>query len=146
MRPGFQVKWTHQQLQAWTSANRRAEGLLHGYLSAAQQEEYAQSGVFSVASELGHRYEIARHTIRRFERDSEDGWKPVMSYCLEPAGLDIVPVADIMLARALWLTLNELEFLRTAASRRAEASTPPQDFPSIVGSAAMCRLRFVLIH
>lgn len=113
---------TQQQIRAWEAANRNAESLLRECLSPRQWKEYLASGVISVVSELGNRYEVNQSTIRRLECDSQNEWKPIVSYCLEPAGLDVLPTPDILLARTLWLTLNEIEFLHTASARPIDQS------------------------
>ncbi len=91
-----------------------SERLLFSYLDPSQQRDYLNSRSFVVTSQFGHRYRVWAETVTRVEGDGLEA----RAYCLVPSPDEArLPIADVMLARAFWLSYNEVEFLRTAISR-----------------------------
>ena len=115
------LRWLHERLTHLEELLRvrligrnASERLLYSYLDPSQQRDYLNSRSFVVTSQLGHRYRVWAETVTRIE----SGGCQARAYCLVPSPDEHrLPTADIMLARAFWLSNNEEEFLRTAISR-----------------------------
>ncbi len=96
-------------------AERRAEKLLQETLSAAQREELASKGFFTLktiaASGEERIYRIKRGRSRNVEQVDANGNR-IKYLCAHPIAQ--VPDADTMLAQKLMLETDEGEFLRIA--------------------------------
>jgi hypothetical protein len=119
-------------------ANARAEALLTGQLTPAQQEELRARGHFhiDIVSSNGER---RRYRIRRGRHGNidqvDDHGRVLRSLCVHPTMN--VPDADTMLAQKLWLEGNESELLRTANHFNIRGQDARRPIPGQVAVAQM---------
>jgi hypothetical protein len=101
--------------QVSSLADKRAEKLLEEQLSAAQREELAAQGFFTLRTIAptgeGRIYRIRRGRSRNVEQVDGTG-RVIKTLCAHPQAM--VPDADTMLAQKLMLEFGEEEFLLIA--------------------------------